>query len=204
MDKKHLILWITFTTILISASPAFAHTGSRKGLSLGILGSSQVTVSDHIDTEGLAPYGGGYLDLRWRMHRRWALEFQLGGVGRQSEDERIEETRYRGSFGGLFYMSPSSALNWYLSWGIGYSRAELVSDELTYEYDDASGYFGVGFDIPIGPFNITLDWRMMSLMRTQDNIDKRWEEPYASRNYNREAEDVRMGMALSLGFSFLF
>ncbi len=132
--------------------------------------------------------GGGGLDLRYRIARRWDIELSAGAL--EGENDSLRRSMDIVTIGARFHFNPESKWRWSLAAGIG-SASETVevfgSDvaddddrptaaavgeviERSDEYEHVVAYFGGSVERSFGRILVTAEIRAMALGSGEDAV----------------------------------
>jgi hypothetical protein len=135
----------------------------------------------HLASMGLAPedspddqtqFGGGGLQLRYRLAPRWQLELSVAHLREQLEDgtegERELDT---GTIAALYHFRPHARWDWYVLAGVGATADGNpdLSDEEREKTARAHGVLGVGVERHFGRLGIGAELRAIGIAPPEDD-----------------------------------
>ncbi|MCB9561585.1 MAG: hypothetical protein H6709_09485 [Kofleriaceae bacterium] len=143
----------------VEAPAAAGWDGTRWGVSLR-LGS--LTLHPDASPDATTDYGGGGVQVRYRLGARWELEVTSDGYS-QPEDQDRSQVLSLATLGARFHLTPYRRWDWYLLAGVGGARE--VSRDMAPADAPAQGVvaLGGGVERRFGHFGISAELRAVGV-----------------------------------------
>jgi hypothetical protein len=126
------------------------------------------------DQEDTIEMGGGGLQARYRLNRRWELEVSVVGTHGERGSDYLRDSSSL-TLGALFHMRPGRRWDWYLLAGVGGTRDRVSFSKAasTAEEEFASGHFqlGAGVERRFRRFGIAAELRVIGSRRNDEELD---------------------------------
>jgi hypothetical protein len=119
-------------------------------------------------------FGGGGLQIRYRLAPKWELELSLGGA--TAETPELDRELGVGTLGVLYHFNPSSRWVWSALGGFGgagetvaiKSGGEVVTER---ELENGLLYLGGGIERRFGRISVAAELRLVAMSRDEDAAD---------------------------------
>jgi hypothetical protein len=139
------------TQPVVEAAPA-AERNWGIGVHLGGLG---LHPEDDDSEEATTGMGGGGVQVRYRLHRRWDLELDLSGFGEHHHGDEPDADGLRRStgmvvLGAMFHINPGSDWEWSVLAGLGGAHDTLEARDKTGELRTVAEFSNGLFRLGIG------------------------------------------------------
>ncbi len=146
---------------------------SRVGLGLHATGSILAGDKAGVDSAENSPLAGAGLSLKLRMDRHWALELSADALTASKAD--FTQTTVPLMANVMYYFRPASALQPYVTAGIGLHQTSLAYLDGRYKYDmsELAGQLGGGVEFFLTrSLSIHADARLQSVLKDLDTQAK--------------------------------
>lgn len=167
-----------YTPPAVAPGPAPAASQGWDGVQkFGVgLRLSNAGLSSRADRANKVDLGGGGLQVRYRLDRRWEFELSIEGLRAELQDGAVVRESSPATLAVLVHMRPEQRWDWYLIGGIGTTRDKVSyfsgeTETGAEEFQSSHVHLGAGIERRFRKFGISAELRMVSSTRNNEELD---------------------------------